>query len=268
MIEILFLFGPSLLASIFSAGALASLGPHLILRQLVFQLFPVHQFLMFLGLVLGLWIKDHVLLKWVVLGVGFLPSYFMFKMPFKNRESFLIVLYLLGLSLNLLIVRFFSELEIHFTRGFFGDPTLISYSSAAMLLILGAMMLVFLVGFRDRLLKLSFELSTFSMNQSDRVLEKVFRLALTFILMGFLLEWGFLFCLAALFLPAILLSSQSGPWSRFQTQLAVVAASGCLLGFLSSIFIENVAATPAIVLGILISSLCCLLKAEIARKIK
>ena len=209
ILELMFLFGPSLLASVFSAGALSALGPHLILRQLTFQLFPVHQFLMFLALILGLWVKDQTLLKWLVLALGFLPSYFMFKMPFKNRESFLIVLYVLGLSLNLLIVRFFSEMEIHFTRGFFGDPTLISWSSAGMLLVLGVMMLVFLGGFRDRLLKLSFELSTFSIQQSDRFLEKIFRLGLTVILMGFLLEWGFLFCLAALFLPSMILSAHS-----------------------------------------------------------
>ena len=122
ILELMFLFGPSLLASVFSAGALSALGPHLILRQLTFQLFPVHQFLMFLALILGLWVKDQTLLKWLVLALGFLPSYFMFKMPFKNRESFLIVLYVLGLSLNLLIVRFFSEMEIHLREVFLVTP--------------------------------------------------------------------------------------------------------------------------------------------------
>jgi ABC-type Mn2+/Zn2+ transport system permease subunit len=260
MMEILFLFGPALLASIFSAGAMSALGPHLILRQLSFQLFSVHQWLMFLALILSLWIEEPSVLKIVVLAAGFLPSYWIFKMPLKNRELFLILLYLLGLSSNLLVVRFFSELEIHFTRGFFGDPALVSTASAWGLLILAVGVFAFLMFSKDRLLKMGFEMTTFSFQQDKSSLEKKFKLLLTLVLMIFLLEWGFLFCLASLFLPAIVLSSKSTTWFRFQTQVVIAAFLGCFLGFSTSIVLENIAATPAIVMGLFLSALMLQLK--------
>ena len=162
--------------------------------------------------------------------------------------SWFIALFSLLLALNYLVSALFPGLESHMTQVFFGDLATLSSTDVTISGILSALMLALLVSSWKQTSNRSFEQAILS--QTKRAIDRASLTDLVgFIFVCFSIQYhGFLFTIALLFIPTILMSL--GTPSGLKSHLTRVAYSSFIataLGFISSLVYANLPTVPSIV---------------------
>ena len=148
------------------------------------------------------------------------------------------------------LVSFFPALESHFSQAFFGDIVTISGNTLWVSSGVSALVLtVLLVGWK-RFSDQSFTISIMSGTPPDnRFALLVFRTLSLLLIVTSIYAMGFLFTIAFLLLPTVMLSSTRVPSiKRHFVLICVAAISGFSAGFLLSLHFDRISTVPTIVL--------------------
>jgi ABC-type Mn2+/Zn2+ transport system permease subunit len=161
-----------------------------------------------------------------------------------------LALFSLLLAMSYWLVSFFPALESHFSQAFFGDIVTISGNTLWVSSGVSALVLtVLLIGWK-RFSDQSFTISIMSGTPPDnRFALLVFRTLSLLLIVTSIYAMGFLFTIAFLLLPTVMLSSTRVPSiKRHFVLICVAAISGFSAGFLLSLHFDRISTVPTIVL--------------------
>ena len=165
-----------------------------------------------------------------------------------SRETFFIVAYISLLSLSYLLISLFPGLEGHMSVGFFGDIVSLSETMTFVLMALLLFFFTILIMSHKKLLRRTFEKSVLGVEKVNIWEELLFALILVCSLYGL----GFLFSVASMIFPAVIIGT-CGKNLKVMLVTALGATSiAAIVGLGSSIAIERLSTVPSQIITMLI----------------
>jgi ABC-type Mn2+/Zn2+ transport system permease subunit len=260
--QILSLFGFSILAAATLATSLASVGLHLGTRNQWFHGWITAQSAL-LGVVIGLSISHdtthaHTEMQWLptlcslaFAAIAYFLSTHYIRKTKPSNQGRSIAIYLLLISATYFVDSFFLQTDSHVQNLYIGDIVTLSKTEGYFGLLIAIVSLSGTFAFYRNLTKHSFELSVGIRHHS----KSTYLANITFIVSSLIcLSWcvqymGYLFTLFYLIAPTSLLSLDSSLRLKGHLlALVVFSALGSMLGFLASLVISNVPTTPSMTL--------------------
>lgn len=276
MMEMVVMYGWTLLAVGIAAGALALMGSQVAARNGAVASLVISQSSA-LGVAVALYSQE-ALKRWgfyeapqggspyVTYAVGFVLMLVVHGLCSKvlagkrqaAQGSFYIGVFALLLALTYMITALTPTLESHVLAAFFGDPAFVAPSEAQVLAVFAFVVLVF-TWLRWRAISAwSFQLATFGIAPIDPRLgrtQRVFNILYLLLLFASVVLMGLLFTLSCLLLPTMLTAYVFRTNAGFRRAIVPAAIVGATGGFLFSLWEGSLPTSPCMTLGVVLCSL-------------
>ncbi len=269
MSEFLSIYKWAIAASAMMAPALALVGCHLAARDKAMQTLCIGQGASF-GVLVGLGLlkmldasEDLQHFAPFVFAAAFSIGTYYFGERLvsrrgASRNTFYTAIFGSLLALSSLICSIFPPLENHMTQVFFGDLATLSDKEAWVTLLLAIVVLFVMVNSWRKLSKQSFLIAIFGEKVARRQ-SRIFQIAVNFfflLVVAFSVQFlGFLFTVALLFLPTVIVSGLPlRSLLKHYGVVVVLASLSTVSGFLISLYFSRLPTVPTIVFLLIVGA--------------
>jgi len=260
VIELLQLYTGAIVAGLLCAAALALLGCHLVSRNQSLHSLVLSQAAtvgVLVGAAIGLNHQTSLASDEIPLLTGLLFSTLALLISAKlekgrrtTSSSTHLAFFAMLLAMSYWLVSFFPSLENHFSQAFFGDIVTLSgkdlWVSSGVSVVVLTVLLAWWKPFADQSFLLSV-IGDASVNNRTTLL--LFQVLSLLLICTSIYAMGFLFTMAFLLLPTVILSYSSIPSIKRHITLTILSATlGFAAGFVLSLHFERISTVPTIVL--------------------